>query len=87
VFYTAMPDWHVSKDYIVAQGDRVASRGTISGTHLGPFMGVPPTGKKASWTGIIIYRLDENGMIMERWQDFDALSMLQQLGVIPSMGG
>jgi len=87
VFYTAMPDWHVSKDYIIAQGDRVASRGTISGTHLGPFMGVPPTGKKAAWTGIIIYRLDENGMIVERWQDFDALSMLQQLGVIPSMGG
>ncbi len=85
-FYTAMPDWHVSEDYVVAQGDRVASRGTITGTHLGNFMGVPPSGKKAAWTGIIIYRLDDDGMIVERWQDFDALSMLQQLGVIPSMG-
>ncbi len=85
-FYTAMPDWHVSKDYVVSQGDRVASRGTISGTHLGDFMGVSPSGKKASWTGIIIYRLDDDGKIVERWQDFDALSMLQQLGVIPSMG-
>ncbi len=84
-FYEAMPDWHVSEDYVVAQGDRVASRGTITGTHLGNFMGVPPTGKKVSWTGIIIYRLDDDGKIIERWQDFDAVSMLQQMGVIPAM--
>jgi steroid delta-isomerase-like uncharacterized protein/4-oxalocrotonate tautomerase family enzyme len=84
-FYEAMPDWHVSEDYVVAQGDRVASRGTITGTHLGNFMGVPPTGKKVSWTGIIIYRLDEDGKIIERWQDFDAIGMLQQMGVIPAM--
>jgi steroid delta-isomerase-like uncharacterized protein/4-oxalocrotonate tautomerase family enzyme len=84
-FYAAMPDWHVSEDYVVAQGDRVASRGTITGTHTGPFMGVPPTGKKLSWTGIIIYRLDEDGKIVERWQDFDALGMLTQMGVIPPM--
>jgi predicted ester cyclase len=49
-------------------------------------MGAPPTGKKVSWTGIIIYRLDENGMIVERWQDFDGLSMLQQFGIIPTPG-
>ncbi len=84
-FYTAMPDWHVTEDYVVAQGDRVASRGTITGTHLGSFMGVPPTGKKITWTGIIIYRVDDNGMVVERWQDFDRMGMLQQLGVIPSM--
>jgi steroid delta-isomerase-like uncharacterized protein/4-oxalocrotonate tautomerase family enzyme len=85
-FYEAMPDWHVSEDFVVAQGDRVASRGTITGTHKGSFMGVPPTGKKVSWTGIIIYRLDEDGMIIERWQDFDRIGMLQQMGVIPAMG-
>lgn len=85
-FFTAMPDWHVGEDYVVAQGDKVASRGTITGTHLGPFMGAPPTGKSVAWTGIIIYRLDEDGMVVERWQDFDAMSMLQQLGVIPSPG-
>jgi len=85
-FLTAMPDWHVGKDYVIAQGDRVASRGTITGTHLGPFMGVPPSGKKLAWTGIIIYRIDDDGMIVERWQDFDALGMLTQMGVIPPMG-
>lgn len=85
-FYQAMPDWHMSEDYVLAQGDRVGSRGTITGTHLGSFMGVPPTGKKLSWTGIIIYRIDDDGKIVERWQDFDALGMLTQIGVIPPMG-
>lgn len=85
-FYAAMPDWHVSEDFVVAEGDRVASRGTISGTHEGSFMGIPPTGKKVSWSGIIIYRLDD-GMVIERWQDFDALGMLTQMGVVPPMGG
>ncbi len=85
LFYTAMPDWHISEDYVVAQGDRVAVRGTITGTHLGPFMGASPSGKKVSWTSITIYRLDEDGRIVERWQDIDAMGMLQQLGVIPSM--
>ncbi len=86
-FYAAMPDWHVSEDFVVAEGDRVASRGTISGTHEGPFMGIPPTGKKVSWSGIIIYRLDDDGKVVERWQDFDALGMLTQMGVVPPMGG
>ncbi len=85
-FYNAMPDWHFSEDFVVAEGDRVASRGTISGTNTGSFMGAPPTGKKASWTGITIYRIDDDGMIVERWQDFDGLGMLQQLGVVPPMG-
>ncbi|MEP7290303.1 MAG: ester cyclase, partial [Chloroflexota bacterium] len=85
-FYEAMSDWHVSEDYVVAQGDRVASRGTNTGTHTGSFMGFPPTGKKLSWTGIIIYRLDEDGKVIERWQDFDTLGMLTQMGIIPPMG-
>ncbi len=85
-FYSAMPDWHVTSDYTVAQGNRVASRETVSGTHLGPFMGAAPSGKKVSWTGLIIYRLDDDGKIVERWQDLDGINMLQQLGVIPSNG-
>ena len=46
---------------------------------------MPPTGKKLSWTGIIIYRLNDEGKVIERWQDFDALGMLTQMGVIPPM--
>ena len=71
---------------MIAEDDRVASRSTIGGVHLGEFMGAAPTGKHVSWTGLIIYRIDDDGKIVERWQDFDALGMMQQLGVIPSMG-
>jgi steroid delta-isomerase-like uncharacterized protein len=85
-FYAAMPDWHVSEDYVLAEGDKVASRGTITGTHAGPFMGIPASGKAVSWTGTIIYRLDDDGKVIERWQDFDALGMLMQMGVVPPMG-
>lgn len=83
-FLEAIPDWHLSEDYVVAQADRVSVRGTFSGTHRGQFMGVAPSGKKISWTGLLIYRLDDKGMIVERWQDFDRMSLFQQLGVIPS---
>jgi steroid delta-isomerase-like uncharacterized protein len=85
-FYEAMPDWHVTEDFVLAENDKVASRGTITGTHKGPFMGIPPTGKAVAWTGIIIYRLNAEGKVIERWQDFDALGMLQQMGVVPVMG-
>jgi steroid delta-isomerase-like uncharacterized protein/4-oxalocrotonate tautomerase family enzyme len=85
-FWAAIPDFHLNQDYIVAQGDRVASRGTATGTHLGSYMGIPPTGKKLSWTGILIHRLDDDGMIVEAWQDFDSLGMLTQMGAIPPMG-
>ncbi len=82
--YEAMPDWHVAEDYAVAQNNSVGSRSTLSGTHLGNFMGAAPSGKKVSWTGLTVYHLNEDGKIIERWQDFDRLNMLQQLGVIPS---
>ncbi|MFN8452144.1 MAG: ester cyclase [Anaerolineae bacterium] len=64
----------------------MGTRATISGTHLGEYMGAKPTGKKVSWTGLIIYRFDDDGKIVERWQDSDALTMLQQLSVIPTPG-
>lgn len=84
-FYQAMPDWRMSEDYVLAQGDRMGSHGTITGTHLGSFKGVPPTGKKLSWTGIIIYRIDDDGKFVERWQDFDALGKLTKLAGIAPM--
>ncbi len=86
MFYQAMPDWHISPTYAVKEGDRIATRSTITGTHQGAFMGAAPTGKPVSWTELIVYRLDGDGKIAERWIDTDAIAMLQQLGVIPSMG-
>ena len=84
--YRALPDWNMSPTYLLAESDRVASRSTISGVHQGEFMGAAPSGKQVSWTELIIYRLDDDGKIVERWEDFDGVGMLQQLGVIPSMG-
>jgi hypothetical protein len=85
MFYEAMPDLHVTEDYVLAQGNRVATRIRTTGTHQGTYMGVPPTGNQISFTGIVIYSLNDDGKVIERWQDFDSVSMMQQLGVIPSM--
>lgn len=69
----------------IAEGDRVTTRWTAHGTHDGELYGVPPTGKKVTVTGISIERI-AGGKIAETWVNFDALGMLQQLGVIPTMG-
>ena len=69
----------------IAEGDRVTTRWTAYGTHDGELYGVPPTGKKVIVTGISIERI-AGGKIAETWVNFDALGMLQQLGVVPTMG-
>lgn len=66
----------------LAEGDRVTTRTTWEGTHSGEFMGLPPTGKRISASGIAISRI-ENGRIVERWIEIDQLGMLQQLGLVP----
>ena len=69
----------------VAEGDKVVSRWTGSGKHTGEIMGSPPTGKEITWTSIGISRF-EDAKIAEEWVEFDALSLLQQLGVVPPLG-
>ena len=69
----------------VAEGDKVVSRWTGSGKHTGEIMRSPPTGKQITWTTIAISRF-EDGKIAEEWVEFDALSFLQQLGVVPPLG-
>lgn len=81
----AFPDIHYVIDDIVAEGDRVATRWTLRGTHSGEFFGVPATGNQVTVEGIHILRF-ANGQIVECWEVWDRLSMLQQLGVIPSSG-
>jgi len=65
----------------VAEGDKVATRYTWSGTHIGEFMGAAPTGKQVTFTGIVIYRIAD-GKVIESWDQFDALGMMQQLGLV-----
>ena len=70
---------------VVAEGDRVVVRWTQTGTHVGEFAGIPPTGKSFTIGGIDIYRA-EDGVLCEHWHQVDQLSMLGQLGVLPDLG-
>jgi steroid delta-isomerase-like uncharacterized protein len=84
VYLDAFPDLHMSFDDQIADGDRVVTRWTGSGTHLGELHGIPPTGRAAQISGIYIHRLS-GGMVAETWASFDRLGLLQQLGVIPAL--
>lgn len=68
---------------VVAEGDRVAMRLTISGTHEGPVMGIDPIGKEVEFGNMIFHRM-EDGPIAERWVQPDVFGLLTQLGAIDS---
>jgi steroid delta-isomerase-like uncharacterized protein len=82
---TAFPDLHFTIEDMIAEGDCVVVRHTARGTHHGTFMGIPPTGKQVTMTGILIDRVADGKMI-EEWSNSDYLGLLQQLGVVPAMG-
>ena len=82
LFREAFPDAIYKIQDMIAEGDKVAFRMTIQGTHTGKFMNVAPTGKKISMTRFGIIRL-ENGKWAEGWVLTNALGLFQQLGVIP----
>ena len=84
VYRNAFPDIRFTIDEQVAEGDKVVTRWTGSGTHKGELAGIPPTGKSATVTGIGVDRI-VNGKIVESWGVFDQFGMLQQLGVIPAV--
>ena len=85
VYITAFPDARFTVEDEIAEGEKVTSRYTFRGTHQGELMGIPPTGKQVSVTGMIINRI-AGGQSVEGWLNFDALGLLQQLGAIPVMG-
>jgi predicted ester cyclase len=71
---------------VIAEGDRVVVRWTNAGTHSGRFLGIPPTGRSFNIAGIDIYRI-ENHRMAEHWHVVDQLTLLQQLGLLPSPDG
>ena len=87
-FREAFPDLeNTIEDMVAAEGDTVVMRFRGSGTHEGETEAFgPPTGKRMEITGITIKRLSE-GKIVEAWTNFDALGMMQQLGMIPEAAG
>src|SRR5260370_39059888 len=80
-FLNAFPDFRLTIEDLVAEGDKVVFRMTGRGTHHGAFMGITPTGKPMTITIIDIARF-ANGQVVEHWGNRDALGMLQQLGAI-----
>lgn len=80
-----MPDFHTAIDDLIAEGDKVAARITMTGTHTGDFWGMPATGKTVRFTGMYIVRI-KDGKIVEHWGEEDGVSLLQQLGFMPKPG-
>jgi steroid delta-isomerase-like uncharacterized protein len=81
IMLAGFPDYQTMIDDLFAEGDKVAARITMTGTHQGDFMGIPPTGKHVSFTGIYIAKIT-NGKIVEHWGEEDGVSLLQQLGAL-----
>ena len=79
----SFPDWHSTFEELIAEGDRVAERWTGRGTHRGELQGIPPTGKRVEVPGNVFYRIVD-GKIVEFRGQLDMMSLMQQLGVIPS---
>jgi steroid delta-isomerase-like uncharacterized protein len=77
-FWTGFPDIRFAIEDLIAEGDRVAARFRMTGTHRGEFQGRPPTDKAAQWSGIAIFRLAA-GRIVEEWPMPDVWGLLQQL--------
>jgi steroid delta-isomerase-like uncharacterized protein len=82
-FHSAVPDLTYTVEDQVAEGDKVVSRYTVSGTHQGEFFGVPGTGNRIEMTGINIDRFDESGKLIEEWPEYDLLGAMKQIGAIP----
>jgi len=76
---TGLPDFYVTFNEIIIKGESLVVRWTASGTNTGPFMGLPPTGKKVNFSGTMITHVVD-GKAIESWQYYDGAGMLTQLG-------
>jgi predicted ester cyclase len=81
----AFPDVLFEVEDLVAEGDKVAFRLIWTATHQGEFFGIPPTGTRATVTEMHMFRIAD-GKVVERWGEWDALGLMQQLGAIPPPG-
>lgn len=83
--HAAFSELHMEVHEVIAEGDLVAYRATLSGVHSGELLGLPPTGKRFSAQHFHMLRMRE-GKASEHWAVRDDLGMLQQLGVMPGGG-
>jgi steroid delta-isomerase-like uncharacterized protein len=84
LYRTAFPDLHLTIEDVIAEGETVMTRWSCRGTHNGDLNGVAPTGKHITITGLTVARVS-NGKIVEGYVNWDALGLMQQLGVVPQL--
>ena len=85
LYRTAFPDLRLTIEDIIAEGETVMARWSCRGTHKGDLSGIAPTGKQFTISGISIARI-ANGKMAEGWVNWDALGLMQQLGVVAELG-
>jgi steroid delta-isomerase-like uncharacterized protein len=83
-YLAAYSDARITVDEQIAEGDKVATRWTGRGTHDGDLMGVSPTGKKVTVSGLTFSRI-ANGKVIEEYTNWDTFGMMQKLGVVPEL--
>jgi steroid delta-isomerase-like uncharacterized protein len=84
IYRGAFPDVHITINDQIAEGDKVVTRWTATGTNKGQLMGIAPTNKFSTVTGVNIDRY-QAGKVVESWASYDMFGMLQQLGVVPAL--
>jgi len=84
LYRTAFPDLHLTIEDVIAEGETVMTRWSCRGTHKGDLNGIAPTGKHITITGLTVARVS-NGKIVEGYVNWDALGLMQQLGVVPQL--
>jgi len=82
----AFPDAAFTEKDLTASGDKVVERGSTTATHKGSMMGEKPTSKQITWSEINIYQL-KDGKIVEHWVEMEMWQLLQQIGILPALGG
>src|SRR5260370_27482551 len=84
LFLAGYADVRLNIEDMIAEQDKVVACWTFSGTHRGDYMGIPATNKKVSVDGMTIHHV-AGGKIMDSYSNWDALGMMQQLGVVPAL--
>jgi steroid delta-isomerase-like uncharacterized protein len=85
LYRAAFPDVRLTIEDIIAEGETVTARWSCRGSHKGDLNGIAPTGKQFNISGVSIARF-ANGKMVEGWVNWDALGLMQQLGVVPELG-
>lgn len=85
MYVNAFPDFEITVEDVVAEGDAVMTRWTARGTHEGELMEIPPTGKTVEMTGLTFNRVAD-GKVIEQRENADMLGVMQQFGVVPGPG-